>query len=334
MNYFGIKTVNFKELVGERVYVMFMCKDVAVGNQKNGRQFVSITMKQNEVEENAKLFDATASDIEKIKAGKVYVATVDIKPYDKSSTGYACVIPSGMIEENTSVSSEQFLEWTNGVNEALVGIANYVSDISMTWYGNITTLIMNEVWQKFSYWSAAKSLHHEQLGGLAVHTFEVVRMGRNIADTVCRIYGDNFINIPLLTSASVLHDVGKVNELNTKIDCGVTEYSIEASLTSHIMSGISMIDSAALRLGLCTNGEEPEELTLLKHVVAAHHGKKEWGSPVCPSVPEANILHMADEISAQMYRYNKEFSKLDIEESSSSWINGELYSVYKDSTKL
>lgn len=333
MEYVGIKAINFKELVGERVYVTFLCKEVSVGNQRNGCQFMSITMKQNEVEENAKLFEASKTDIDEIKAGKVYKTSLDIKAYDKAPNGYACVIVKGTIEECVGVSAEPFLEWTNGVNEARNGILNYTRMLGDSWYGKVVTEVMNEVWQRFSCWSAAKSLHHEQLGGLVVHTYEVVTMSVGVAQIMNSIYGDKFINVKLLIAASILHDVGKVIEINTDFSNGVTDYSTEAVLVSHIMSGISIIDRTAYKIMMTEQVDHSEELNLLRHVVASHHGKKEWGSPITPSVPEANIIHMADEMSAQMYRYNKELSKIAVGESSTSWINGEMYSVYKDSTK-
>ena len=39
----------------------------------------------------------------------------------------------------------------------------------------------------------------------------------------------------------------------------------------------------------------PESLKIdLTHLLLSHHGRKEWGSPVTPKTPEAEILHLAD----------------------------------------
>ena len=35
------------------------------------------------------------------------------------------------------------------------------------------------------------------------------------------------------------------------------------------------------------------------HCILAHHGHKEWGSPVEPITTEARILHFADDLSAR-----------------------------------
>ena len=38
----------------------------------------------------------------------------------------------------------------------------------------------------------------------------------------------------------------------------------------------------------------------LLHLVASHHGLLEYGSPVLPKVPEALVLHHADNVDAKM----------------------------------
>jgi len=57
--------------------------------------------------------------------------------------------------------------------------------------------------------------------------------------------------------------------------------------------------------------EEIEAVKLLQHVLAAHHGKLEYGSPITPNTPEAYILNMMDELSACMYKYNREFNEIE-----------------------
>jgi 3'-5' exoribonuclease len=44
-----------------------------------------------------------------------------------------------------------------------------------------------------------------------------------------------------------------------------------------------------------------EEVRLhLLHLVAAHHGQLEFGSPVLPKTPEAALLHFIDNIDARL----------------------------------
>ena len=80
--------------------------------------------------------------------------------------------------------------------------------------------------------------------------------------------------------------------------------------------------------------EEKEAVELLKHCLAAHHGKLEFGSPITASVPEAVILNIADNLSAEMFRYNKNLKTVNPGEYATQWINGALNKYYKDSSKI
>ena len=65
----------------------------------------------------------------------------------------------------------------------------------------------------------------------------------------------------------------------------------------HVVLGALMLDR---RLD---EEEEPPctetERRILLHLILAHHGRLEWGSPVLPLTLEAEILHWADNASAK-----------------------------------
>ena len=47
-------------------------------------------------------------------------------------------------------------------------------------------------------------------------------------------------------------------------------------------------------------GIEQEEVKCLIHCVLAHHGEKEFGSPVVPCLQEAVVINMLDNLSAKI----------------------------------
>ena len=71
----------------------------------------------------------------------------------------------------------------------------------------------------------------------------------------------------------------------------------------------------------------------MKHCIFAHHGKKEYGSPIEPHCPEAYILNIADGLSAEMFRYNKTFESLEKANSNTVWTCGQMVVTYKASNK-
>lgn len=136
--------------------------------------------------------------------------------------------------------------------------------------------------------AAARNLHHSYNGGLLEHTAKVLKTAVFASDT---LYPGE-VDRDLLIAGAILHDVGKIEELETKMEVG---YSREGYLMGHISIGQALLQERAAKLG-----DFPRDLlSELVHIVIAHHGEKEWGSPVVPMTPEAMIIHMADNLDAK-----------------------------------
>src|SRR5699024_10183188 len=52
-----------------------------------------------------------------------------------------------------------------------------------------------------------------------------------------------------------------------------------------------------------------EEVLLLRHMILAHHGKMEFGSPKLPHMKEAEILFFIDNINAKMNMFENAYKK-------------------------
>lgn len=350
MDYTHVRDIDFQANINNRVFGIFLARDVDVRLQKDGvTKFISVNLCDKDFKIDAKKFGATDSEIEMMKNGGVYCAAIDIKPYAKSPTGYSCTL------YNFDVYNEDpanFIEWAEGMDEAQDTIQKALSTISESIYKDLVYNILIDNWQNFCLWTAASGMHHNILGGLLVHTAEVIDQCDILAEYWENKYGPNFINKPLLLSGALLHDIAKTKELDVDTASGSTAYSKASALETHITMCVSMIDIEAfkLKLGYQTytineiNEQEPvktqeqldyehEAVALLKHIILAHHGQKEWGSPIDMNIPEAYILNRADEISAEMYRYNKNFNSMEASSSSAAWLGGNMVVTYKDYTK-
>jgi 3'-5' exoribonuclease len=134
---------------------------------------------------------------------------------------------------------------------------------------------------------AAKQIHHAYLGGLIEHVLSLCALARMTAAHYRHIDGD------LLLAGVVLHDIGKIYELN--YERGFS-YSTDGQLIGHINIALRMV-SEKLR-GL---PDFPVPLrTLLEHMVLSHHGQLEFGSPKLPQFPEALLLHYLDDMDSKM----------------------------------
>ena len=145
--------------------------------------------------------------------------------------------------------------------------------------------------QRFMQAPAAKRVHHAYLGGLLEHVLEVLYLAQRVVEIYPQIDAD------LLYSGVLLHDIGKVREYTWGMDI---DYSDEGRLIGHIVLAEEMINSA-----LASLPEFPQELALrLRHMLLAHHGRHEWGSPRRPMTLEAIALHQVENLSAQINRFD------------------------------
>ncbi|MCJ7783723.1 MAG: HD domain-containing protein [Desulfobacterales bacterium] len=149
---------------------------------------------------------------------------------------------------------------------------------------------------------ASKWLHHNYLGGLLEHTLSLVQLALKNGG---HYHG---LNMDLLLTASIFHDLGKVDELSYHRSF---DYSDEGRLLGHIVLGIERVDEKIRQLP-----DFPKDLsTLLKHFLLSHHGQYNWGSPKRPMTLEAVMLHFLDDMDAKINGIQK-FIKKEVPEGS------------------
>lgn len=156
----------------------------------------------------------------------------------------------------------------------------------------ITRIFSDSFLEEFFRAPAARRIHHQYAGGLLEHTISVASLCRQ----TCALYPE--LNQDLTVAGALVHDMGKVEELNFK---AAAEYTAAGRMLGHIYIGSEMLAGHINQLR--SEGETfPEQLELmLKHMILSHHGLLEFGSPVKPLYPEAFLLHMMDNLDAKMH---------------------------------
>jgi 3'-5' exoribonuclease len=149
-----------------------------------------------------------------------------------------------------------------------------------------------EFLKRFSLAPAARTIHHNCVGGLIEHTLEVIALCRNLA----ALYPGQ-INYDLLLTGAILHDIGKIEEYRQ--DSISFEFSDRGKLVGHISIGKEMLDRRLAELP-----DFPDYLKLeLEHMMLTHHGQRDWGSPEVPKTINAFALFHADLVSARMNQF-------------------------------
>ena len=180
----------------------------------------------------------------------------------------------------------------------------------------LLTVILNDpkLAQDYREAPAARQLHHAWLGGLLEHVISLLKLADRVAPHYPVLHRD------LLLTGVILHDIGKVQELNWDIGF---DYTVEGHLLGHIQMGVSLVERAMDSLpGF------PERLrTLVVHMILSHHGKLEFGSPKLPMIPEALVLNFLDDLDAKMQAMANEFAKSAREGKAADELTGKVWAL-------
>ena len=154
---------------------------------------------------------------------------------------------------------------------------------------------------RFRRAAAARKYHHSRRGGLVEHTAQMMRVAKEIAPLYPQL------NLDLLIAGILFHDSGKLWENQFSETGFVMDYDELGELVGHISIGLEVVNSLWRKLSAenteVWKGYSPssEDVRLhLLHLIGAHHGQKELGSPVEPKTPEAMALHYIDNLDSKL----------------------------------
>jgi 3'-5' exoribonuclease len=165
----------------------------------------------------------------------------------------------------------------------------------------LSETFLNKWGDRFRRAAAARKYHHARRGGLVEHTAQMMR----IAKAISPLYSQ--LNLDLLIAGILFHDSGKLWENQFSETGFVMSYDELGELVGHISIGLELVNSLWQKLA-SENAEvwrtyrpASEDVRIhLLHLIGAHHGDKQLGSPVDPKTPEAMALHYIDNLDARL----------------------------------
>ncbi|MEW5937106.1 MAG: HD domain-containing protein [Candidatus Thermoplasmatota archaeon] len=167
--------------------------------------------------------------------------------------------------------------------------------------------------ERFKHAPASMMLHSNYIGGLLEHTLNVTKICAYSAQLYPGVDRD------LAITGAVLHDIGKMKEMEITSNIDITE---EGMLRGHTVLGEEEVNKRIAEIeGF------PERLRMkLDNIVLSHMGEKDWGAARKPQIPEAVLVHLADLIDAQVFQYLRAREEADTED---LWVwNKRLGHVY------
>ncbi len=190
--------------------------------------------------------------------------------------------------EEDQYDISDFIETTSkDINKLSDRLFGFIDSIKNEYLKKLLLSIFDdkEFYKKFSTSPAAKTWHHNYVGGLLEHTVSVA----TICDFVSKMYQ---VDRDLLVAGALVHDIGKVQEYHIKTAIDFTDVG---RLIGHLSLGDELVCNKAKEI----NNFPPELLMKLRHLILSHHGEYEKASVRLPQTLEAVVLHFADNIDAQ-----------------------------------
>jgi 3'-5' exoribonuclease len=166
----------------------------------------------------------------------------------------------------------------------------------------LSLLFLREFGDRLRRAAGARSYHHARRGGLVEHIAQMMRAG----DAMVAVYPG--LNRDLLLAGILFHDSGKLWENCFPKESFIMPHDFRAELVGHVSMGVELVNGLWRRLkesaefsswNLLSPDSDLVRLHLI-HLVASHHGEKQFGSPVEPKTPEAMTLHLIDNLDAKL----------------------------------
>ena len=295
------KKINQLE-ANENLVLRSLISNVNNGITNKGAPYLSITLQDSTGTIEAKYWDVKPEQVKLIEAGKVYDIELEILEYRKALQGKI---------QNVVLINDDSFEILDYIKSSLVpkdelkqGIKTYINQIKNPIIHQMLVEVMKEFHVDFFEYPAASKNHHNYGSGLATHVYGMLKL----ADSMCTLYP--LLSRDLLYAGVILHDIGKVDELSGAF---LTEYTLQGKLLGHI----SIMQAKLYEIAKRFNLENTEEVMLMRHMILSHHGQLEYGSPVLPLIPEAEILQYIDNIDARMDTLKTTFEQTNDNEFSS-----------------
>jgi 3'-5' exoribonuclease len=190
-----------------------------------------------------------------------------------------------LIQQNKTMNVAEFAP------KSALNIDEYVQKTSaliQTITHSTTRELIHTVFKDYSeLWKTipgAKSIHHAYVAGTLKHSVDTAIKAKVLAENI------EMCNVDLCIAGGLVHDLGKLWAYEFK--GALINMSEVGESLDHIIIGVNVLERYR-------NDSNTKVVDLLQHIIASHHGKLEFGSPVTPRFLEAWVVSCADGIDAK-----------------------------------
>lgn len=282
------KYIFIKDLKGNDVVrSTFLVQSKATPMSKNGKAYLSLLLSDSTGVIDTRIWN----DIESVSAtfNEGDVVAVSGKTHlfqNRMQMVVSHLVPVPMSEVDPLAYLPRSADNLEAKYQELLGI---FQGLENPWVRDLGLSLLNDpdIASRYKVCPAAKTIHHAFLGGLLVHSLQLIKL----VEAILPHYEN--LDRSILIFGAAFHDFGKIYELSYAHGFGYTD---EGKLVGHIAIGVQLVDRKILAIP-----DFPKDLEMqLKHIILSHHGRLEYGSPKRPHTLEAQLLHHLDDMDSKI----------------------------------
>jgi 3'-5' exoribonuclease len=292
---------------GETINDIYMVREPILRSTSRGDLYIAMFLSDRTGQLNGRMWQATETVYKSLpKPGFVHIEGRS----ELYQNNLQIVVNTVGVVDAGKVRLEDFLARTqNDTGQMFEEVKDIVAQIKNPHLKALTAEFLADetLMEKFCSAPGGTSLHHNYLGGLLEHTLNMMRVAAVILPLYPKVQAD------LVLAGIFLHDIGKTEELSYDM---AFSYTDSGQLIGHVIKSLLMINHKANALAGRGTPVDTQILDALGHIILAHHGEYEFGSPKLPATPEAFMVYYIDDLDAKM---NQVAAAIENELSDSNW---------------
>ncbi len=281
------KSTFVKDLAkGDDLNDLFYVKYIAVMEARDGRQYLNMVIADSSGDVEARKWTGASHVADKVSRGDYVRVTGKVNLYQ----GRLQVILNEVNRlDADSVNLDDFISKSeNEPSKMFDELVSLVEGLQDVYIRDLlkNVLFDSEISRRLLTWQAGKTIHHAYQSGLLEHILSCASLGLTLS-------AHYRVNASYVVAGCILHDLCKVHELT---EGPMVEYSDEGKLVGHLVKGVELVEHYSSKI----RGFPYAMKLHLKHILLAHHGEYEYGSPKLPQTSEAYLVHLIDLMDSKM----------------------------------
>jgi 3'-5' exoribonuclease len=282
------KSTMIRDLAADQTITgFFLVHEKEVRNTSSGKPYLRMELGDSSGTVEARMwdqFEAAAKDVHRDDFVKVS-ARVEIYRNKPQLS-----LLQFRIAKPEEINLADFLPHTAyNVEELFKEVLGHAAGMKNPWLKKLVLQVLSDpqIVARYKRAPAAKVMHHAYLGGLLEHVAGLCGLVKQIAAHYPEL------DVDLLLTAAMLHDVGKLDELCYERS---VSYTTEGQLLGHIVMELETVSRAMDEI----EGFPANLKTVVQHILISHHGQYEFGSPKLPMIREALVFHYLDDMDSKL----------------------------------